>query len=299
MKKKLLTVACASLLLVSGCSNATTQVEDDNKVLITIGDEEITKGDIYTGLVAQGNITPVQRAMSEILVDKLVKVDDEIKKAADEDLAYYKETYGDQWENTYKSYGYADEESFYNDVILLNARMNKLTSLYVKANLADLAKEFSPKKAQIIQVKDEAKAKEALAAAKKKDADFAAVAKEFGDEGTYNGSEAIYNTNSGLPDVAWKYIEEASKKGVVDKVLQDPTAETYYIVKVTQTNYEKFKDEAITNISEITITESTEEDAPKPLADRAFAYYLKKYDYSIHDVKIYQELLSSSWKFEK
>ncbi|MDH6367776.1 MULTISPECIES: peptidyl-prolyl cis-trans isomerase [unclassified Breznakia] len=299
MKKRILTVACASLLLVSGCSNATTQVKDDDKVLIKVGDEEITKGDIYTGLVAQGNITPVQRAMSEILVDKLVKVDDDIKKQADEDLAYYKEMYGDQWETTYKSYGYKDEEAFYNDVILLNARMNKLTSLYVKDNLAELVKEFKPRKAQVFQVKDEEKAKKALEAAKKKDADFTAIAKEYGDEGTYNGSEAIYNTNSGLPDVVWKYIEEADKNGVVDNMLQDPSAETYYIVKVTEKDYKKFKEEAITNISEISISASTEEDAPKPLADRAFAYFLDKYDYSIHDVNIYQDLLSSSSKFEK
>ncbi|MDQ0359294.1 peptidyl-prolyl cis-trans isomerase [Breznakia pachnodae] len=303
MKKKLMAIFCGSLLVLSGCSDATTTVQNDDKVLITVGDDEITKGDMYTGLVAAGNITPVSTKMSEILVDKVVPVTDEIEESAKETLASYKESYGDDWEKTYQGYGYDTEEDFYNDVILLNARVTKLTEAYVKDNFTELAKRFKPRKAEIIEITDADKAEEALKEAKKDDADFAKIADTYGDKTTYNGSEAVYNTHSGLADVLWNNISSVEKNNtVVDKVLQDTTSGTYYIVRVTNVSPKKFKEEAIESMKDITIdTSTTDEDGNTELslADQAFQYYLQKYDYSIHDINVYEALLSSSKKYER
>lgn len=301
MKKKILALFCG-VLFITGCSDATTQVNDKNSVLIKVGDEEITKGDLYTALVAQGNITPIETRMYKILVDKLVPVTEELEKEAKEKLDGYKETYGDEWEKAYKDAGYESEEVFYNDVVLLNARVSKLTELFVADDFNALAKEFKPRKAAIIEVSDVTKAEEALAAAKEKDSDFAEVAKTYGTTTTYKGEAAIYNTNSGLSDVLWNNIVGAEKDNtVIDKVLQDTTSGTYYIVKVINVDPSKFKEEAITSITKINIDTTTDANGNTPLslADQAFVYFLNKYDYSIHDINIYQILLASSKKFQR
>lgn len=64
--KRIATGLCAALLLFSlvGCSDATTNVSDKNEALITIGTDKITKGDVYNGLVAQGDISPVVKALT-------------------------------------------------------------------------------------------------------------------------------------------------------------------------------------------------------------------------------------------
>ena len=303
MKKKLMAIFCGSLLILSGCSDATTSVENDDKVLITVGDEDITKGDIYTGLVATGNITPVSEKMTEILVDKVVPVTEEIEKSAKETLASYKESYGDKWEETYKTSGYETEEDFYNNVVLLNTRVPLITDAYIKDNFTELAKRFKPRKAEIIEIADIEKTEEALKAAKAKDADFTKIADTYGVTTTYNGSEKVYNSHSGLADVLWTNISSVEKNGtIIDKVLQDTTSGSYYLVRVTNISPKKFEDEAIASIKSITIDTTTADadgNTELSLADQAFQYYLQKYKYSIHDINVYESLLSASKKYER
>lgn len=302
MKKKLIAVFCGSLFLISGCSDATTQISDANKVLITIDGEEIDKGDIYDGLIAQGNITPIETKMDEILVDKLVPVDDKISEEAQKTLDGYKTSYGDDWEKTYQDAGYKTEKDFFNDVVLLNTRISKLVELYVNADFKALAKEYNPRKAEIIQVKDMETAQKVLSEAKKKGSKFNDLATASGDVTTYDGTAKVYNSKSGLPDVVWNNIVGTEKSGtVIDKVLQDTTSGTYFIVRVSEVNPNKFKKEAVASIQSIQVdtTADAQGNTPLSLSDQAFEYYLHKYDYSIHDIDIYQALLSKSQKFER
>lgn len=303
MKKILIGIFCGSLLLVGGCSDATTKVENSDKVLITIGDDEITKGDIYTGLVAQGSATPIEKKMYTILIEKEVPITEEIEKEAKANLQTFKDSYGEKWEESYKNEGYETEEAYYKDVLLLNVRVGKLKNIYVKNNFNDLAKRFKPRKAQIIEVKDVEKAKQALEAAKKDGSDFATIATEFGDTTTYNGAEAVYNSNSGLADALWSNIVGVKKNGtVIDKVLQDTTSGSYYIIKVTNVKPSDFKEEAIISMKDINVdTTALDENGNTELsiADQAFRYFLEKYDYSIHDIDVYQSLLTSSKKYER
>ncbi|MDL2276935.1 peptidyl-prolyl cis-trans isomerase, partial [Breznakia sp. OttesenSCG-928-G09] len=178
-----------------------------------------------------------------------------------------------------------------------------LTSVYVKDNFKELSGRFKPRKVEIIEISDADKAQKALDAAKEKKSDFAKIAKEYGDTTTYDGSEKVYTTHSGLPDVVWNNIESTKKNNtVIDKLLQDTNAGTYYVVRVTNVKPSKFKEDAITAMKDISIdTTTTDENGSTELslADQAFQYYLQKYDYSIHDINVYETLLSTSKKYER
>lgn len=304
MNKKKLGVVFASLtLLLSGCGNATTQIQNSKDELIKVGDYSFTKGMIYNSLVAQANINPIVNRMNQILVDEYVPITEEIKKAAETTLASYKESYGDDWEKTYKNAGYATEEDFFNNVILLNERASKLTRIYLEKDFNDVIKTYNPRKVEIIEMKEIAKAEEALAAAKKDKSNFVEIAKQFGDTTTFDGNIKVYHSYSELPAVVWNNILKVDKDNtVIDKVLQDSTAAKFYIVRVTSVNPKQFKEEAVSAMTTIKIDTSVKDEngvVPLSLDELAFQYLIHTLDYSIHDVIIYQNLLSSSRKFER
>ncbi|MFV0380946.1 MAG: hypothetical protein ACK5KR_01740 [Breznakia sp.] len=302
MKKKLLS-CIAILLLASACGNATTQVTKEDKTLITVGDTKITKGNMYTMLSAQGSIAPIEKEMYKILVKKFLKENKETIAEAKENLATQKETYADKWESTLKSAGYKSEKAYYEDY-LLNLNIARLTDLYIDKNFNDLIDKYQLRKVEIVAISDPQKTEAALKDAEE-GVEFTKVATTYGDTTTYDGNVKVYNSKSELPEVVWKNILDVEKDGkLVKKVLQDTTTSTYYLVKVVNTKAKDFKEDAITSLKDITSDTSTQ--TPSSTAsselgidDQAFAYFLKEADYSIHDVDIYQLLLTSSQKFAR
>lgn len=294
MKKLTLTFACALLLLVSGCSDASTNVSDGSKALVTIGNKEITKGDIYAGLSVQGNIEAITTAIDKQVVKVAVPVSDEIEEEAKASLASYKTSVGeDKWASHLKENGYKDEEDFYKNSILLNIRTGLITDNYVKDNFDSLNEEFKPRKLQIMVTTDQDKAKEAIKALKEKD-DMSTVASKYGDTTTYNGSEGIYTSQSGLPTNVWSQILETKDGKTFSTASFDATTGNYYIVKVVSSKAKKeFKEDAINAIKNITATD----EKGFTVADRAYNFYLNKAGFSIHDANIYSYLLNSSVKY--
>ena len=117
--KRIVTGLCAALLLFTmvGCSDATTNVSDKNETLITIGNEKITKGDIYEGLLAQGNITPVTEALTKAIAAKAVETTDEIKDSAKASMDALK-TNNKDWDAYLKTNGYTNEDELLDELIV-------------------------------------------------------------------------------------------------------------------------------------------------------------------------------------
>lgn len=294
MKKLTMLFACALLLVVSGCSDASTNVSDSSEALITIDGDEITKGDVYEGLSVQGDISPITTAMDKQVVKVAVPVTDEIEKEGQASLASYKESIGDaNWEEHLASNGYKDEEDFYKNSILLNIRKGKITGNYVTENFDKLNEEYKTRKLQIMVSDDKEKAKEAIAALKEKD-DMSAAASKFGVTTTYNGSEGIYTNQSGIPSAVWNEILNTKDGKTFSGAILDSTTGNYYIVKVVSSNAKKdFKEDAINTIKNLT---TTNEDG-YTIEEVAYNYYLNKAGYSIHDANIYSYLLNNSKKY--
>lgn len=294
MKKLTMLFACALLLVVSGCSDASTNVTDSSDALITLGDEKITKGEVYEGLSVQGDITAIATAMDKQVVKIAVPITDEIEKEGQASLASYKESVGDaNWEEHLASNGYKDEEDFYKNSILLNIRKGKITENYVTENFNELNDEYKARKLQIMVTEDKDKADEAITALKEND-DMSAAASKFGVTTTYNGSEGIYTNQSGIPSAVWNEILNTKDGKTFSGAILDSATGNYYIVKVVSSNAKKeFKDDAINAIKNLTVTN---EDG-YTIEEVAYNHYLNKAGYSIHDANIYSYLLNNSKKY--
>lgn len=294
MKKLTITFACALLLLISGCSDANTNVSNSSEALITIGNKKITKGDVYQGLSVQGILTPITSALDKQVAKIAVPVTDALEEEAKQTLASYKESVGEEnWQAHIESNGFKDEEDFYKNSILLNLRVGKITEAYVKENLNDLVIEYQARKLQIMVTDDKDKAKNAIKALKDKD-DMGAAAATYGVTTTYNGSEGIYTNKSGLPESVWEQIIDTKDGKTFTKPAYDSATGTYYIVKVISSHAKKdYKDDAINAIKNITAADTD----GYTLEDKAYNYYLNKAGYEIHDANIYGYLLNSSVKY--
>ena len=298
MKKLAMLVCCALLLVVSGCSDASTNVSDKNEALITVGGEEITKGDVYEGLSSRGNITPVTTAIAKQVVKKAVPVTKELEKEAKDTLESLKQSVGaDKWENYLKTNGFKDEKDYYENSVLLNARVAKITEAYVTKNLVELAKEYEVRKLEIMVTPDKDKANEAIDALKaEKKPDFKAAAAKYGDTSKYNGSEGIYTNQSGIPDAVYSNLLTLKDGEMFEKAIFDDATSTYYIVRVVSSKAKtEFKADAINAIKNITTANAE----GLKIDERAFNFYLNETGYAIHDAAIYAELLKNSLKYQE
>ena len=292
--KKLLTATCASLLLITltGCSDATTNVSDDSKALITVGDKEITKGDIYDGLISLGNVTPVSEALTEAVAAKAVKTSKAIKEEANASLKSLKEN-NEDWDAYLKKNEYKNEKALLTHLIN-QAKESRITTQYIEDEYETLALRFELRQLQIVAITDSTKVEAALKAAKK-DTDMSEVATTYGDTTTYNGSTAVYTNKSGLPTAVWKKVLKTTSGKVVNQAVLDTPTNTYYIVKVVSAKTNKFKKDAINTVASLSATN----DDGLTIADEAFKFYLDKFDYSIHDATVYSALINESAKYER
>lgn len=93
----------------------------------------------------------------------------------------------------------------------------------------------------------------------------------------YNGSTQTLSSESGLPTNVWGNITKVTENNtVLDEVQYSLDLTTYYVVKVIATNPEDFKETAIKGLASSTT-----------LQNEGFAYYLKKYNFNIYDIDIY------------
>lgn len=293
--KRIVTGLCAALLLFTmvGCSDATTNVSDKNETLITIGNEKITKGDVYEGLLAQGNITPVTEALTKAIAAKAVETTDEIKDSAKASMDALK-TNNKDWDAYLKTNGYTNEDELL-DELIVQVKESKITTSYVSELYETLVTRFEPRKLQVISISEDKKDKVNEAHKKAKDGeDFTEIADTYGN-GKYVGKESVYTNASGLGADVWKTVLETAEGEVSKQAAYDPENKIYYIIKVVDAKTNEFKDEAVSVIASVSETN----DEGLKMNEEAFKYYLNKFDYSIHDVTVYSALLNSSKMYEK
>lgn len=288
--KKLVTLGFSAILLASlaGCSDASVEISTGDEALITVGSEKITNDDLFRPLFIKNGLSSVSNLVSNAIYDKEVPLTDETTATAQENLAKAKEESGDGFVSNLASYGFKDEEDFYNRSILPSTRMKELSKKYLDENAEAQITQYKPVKVRIIQTTAEENATKALAAVKE-GSDFEEMATEYGKTDTYKGNEIIVNNASGLPTDVWSKISVITdKEAMIDEVIKDATnaeSPVYYVVKVTNTNaLEDFKDDALASILE----KSTS------LSQDVMVHYLEKYDFHVYDIDIYNLYKSSS-----
>lgn len=286
MKKTLVLLSTIAMALtLSACSDATANISNGSETLISVGNEKVTKEDVYQSLKSNIGSATLNQLKLEVFKKEGIKETDEIKKQADEKLAQIKEQWGDNYEKQLKSEGFANDQELKEAYILPALYQTELQKKYVTENKDKLFTSYTPYKAQIFQASDEGKANDALKALKNGDK-FSDVVKKYGTTTSYDGSEKVYTNQSGLPDEVFSALSSAGKKGLVEKVITSTNSTTsltsYYIVNMIDTEPKNYEDAAIQAIAETST-----------IATEATKFYFKKYDMTIYDIDAYNSLKNS------
>lgn len=268
--KKLLVILSLSLVLV-GCGNKTTNVSNSSDVLIKVGNQSITVGQVYSQMMATDSTAIIKQMASRIIFDKEVPMDDALKAEADTQLQEFIDSVGENLDVYLQYYGYKDKDDYYNNGIIPSLQQEKLVKNYLTENFEAVAAGYRPKKIRLIEITDATLAAEALAEIKA-GVEFSVVAEKYSTS-TYPGDEELVNNTSSIPSVVVEFIDYLTTP-TLSEVLTDGT--TNYIVQVTNADTNKLKDEIIESFT----FDST-------FTDKTLESYFVKYNFTIYDKSVY------------
>jgi hypothetical protein len=268
--KKILVILSLSLVLV-GCGNKTTNVSNSKEVLIKVGDQTVTVGDVYSQMMSTDSTAIIKQMATRAILNKEVPVTDEMKVEADEVLKQFTDSVLDNIDLYLEYYGYKDATDYYDNGIIPSIQQETLVTNYLTENFDSLVAGYRPKKIRLIEITDATLAAAALAEVKA-GIDFSVVADKYSTS-TYPGDEELVNNTSSLPDVVLNFVDYLTTPTLSD-VLTDGT--TNYIVQITNADTNKLKTEIIETFA-----------ADTTFMDKALESYFVKHNFTIYDKSIY------------
>lgn len=275
--KKLVLLALGALLL-AGCSDARASLKDPKTAVFSVGNQTLTKGDMYNFMLARDAGYFTINEAKKVIFEKEVPVTDEMRSEAEETLNTYKTMLSDSFASYLQSYGFADEEEYLNNSLLVSLQAQELTKVYVNEKFGDLVSRYSPKKIRIMQFTDEATANQALEQVKS-GANFEETATSLGS--SVSAAETIATTQSSYATNVLSTLSVITDPTLTD-VIADDNGANFYIVQVIATDAESFKDEAVDTIASISA-----------LSSEASIFYFEKYNFTVYDKTIYDQLESN------
>ena len=267
-------LALAAILL-AGCSDAQAAVKDPKTAIFSVGDQTLTKGEMYSFMTARDAGYFAINESKKVILENEVPVTEEMKTEAQAALDSYKAMLGDNFNDYLASYGFADEEDYLNNNLILSLRAEQLTKNFITENYDTMVSRYTPKKIKLMQFTALDKATAALQQVKD--------GGNFDEVATANGSavsaaETIATVQSQYPATVLTFLGSTTDP-TLSEVIVDDNGTNFYIVQVLSTNANDFKDQAIDTFAAI-----------PQLSSEASVYYFEKYGFTVYDITIYNQL---------
>ena len=290
--KKLTVICCLilSLFLISGCTDATADVSNKNEVLFKVGKTTYTKGDMYDKMVSDDAGNGAVAKALEIVANKEIETTPAIQARGDEIYADYSKQLEESYkeaemdfdlEEALKAVGFESIDDFKN-YCLNSAKEEALIDKYIEEHWNDLLEEYKPVKARMMQVSGTTDTMEeaylTINGAKERvqnGENFEAVAKSIGSKDTL-AAESLYTRNDSSLDYNVLQFLISAKAPTLSGVVTNKDANAYYLIQVTNVNYEQLKPEFI---------EFLKDDID--FIDEVHKSYMKKYNFTIYDINVY------------
>lgn len=281
---KSFSVVLIAALLLTGCnSKVVTQVSDADEVILKVGDREVNKQEVYRTMVQQYGANHVINTFLEKVLEENIELTDEEIKEAKKDLEKQKEQFGDNFEQMIKGYGYADEEEFFQNVILANMKNDKLIELYVTEEFDALVEKFMPTKLRYMTISNEEAANEALSTLQNENEEdnWESIVEKYASEPDATTEEfvLIHDQFQG-PDIIKEIVAEKPQPGLMKKTYLE--GGQYYIVEVMEVAEDKFKEE---------VSDILKSDEYKQLIQVSMLeHYANVMNFTIHDTDIFNAI---------
>lgn len=278
--KKLLAAAAAGLMLLTGCSGATASVSDPDKELMTVGDVTVTRGQVYDCIKKSTGPNLTMQMAEQVIYDREVPVDEEIRKEAQDNYNEYAKT-SDDLEGYVQSMGYKDKQDYIDRVLIPAVQAEKLLTKWFTDAQEEIVQEYKPSRAQIIQTDSRDSADKALQALK--DGKSAQdVAGQSAAEGTsYTGTAAIVTSmDSVLPTRLINTLSSAqSKAGVLNEVFENDDQTQYFVAVLVSNDYDTIKGDLESTLS-----------GDSTVSEKCLVSYLTETDFQVYDQDIFDYL---------
>lgn len=142
MKAKMVVAAVVAVCL-TGCADANAHVTDKDTVVFKIGDNMVTKDDVYRALVSDASDTIINETVNGIVREE-VEVTDEIRAKAEETMQGYKEYSEEQLASFLDSMGLTEDE-YMEEYLISNELAEVLERKYVTEHIDELTADKDPK----------------------------------------------------------------------------------------------------------------------------------------------------------
>ncbi len=230
-----------SILGFTGCTN--DKAGKNSEIVAKVGDENITKDELYDFLVNQGGTQALEALIVETLVDLEIKNKD-IKIAdveIDEELAKMKEGFGgeEQFDMALQQSGLTID--LLKENIGMNLKINQLIDPYISISDEEMQKYFDENKSVLVQ-KEEVRASHILVDTIEEaeevkgkltsGEDFAELAKEYSTDGSKDvgGDLGFFGKGRMVPE-----FEEVAFSLEIGKISEPVKSEFgYHIIKVEE-----------------------------------------------------------------
>ena len=284
MKKLAMLLCCAAMLTtLSGCKDAVANISNGSEVLIQVGSTKITNEDLYQSLKStNGAATTIQLVQDALAVKEGLSVTEEMKKEAAADLVKLKKDYGgdEAFAEALASAGFENDEDYLERVSYPDLLKGALLDKYLSENEEKILNQYHPIKAKVIEFSSQANADKALAAIKEGDTLEEAFKKYGAEKATLTGKEVIYHAESSIANTVYTRLSSATKAEVIKEVLADASESKWYITEITNLDPTSMVQEIFDELKVSATSLSTE----------MLETYLKKHNFSVHDIDIYNEI---------
>jgi len=282
MKKLLLSlITIMAVLSLSACAvDGNAEISNPDEALITIGEDTITKGDVYSLMENESIVPIILNNVNEKIFDQIVTLDEETIAAIETEFNETITNYGgeESFLYTLQQYGYPDIET-YKQELYNSAKASELVKAYATDNIENYQTEYSPKMIQTMgfsNQEDASKALELLESGKT----FEEVATEMEYTATIEPKLAT-NYSTDIPSVIIVALTATNETGILPTTFANEDNSIYYVANVTDIDVNNFTDTFVEMLS-----------ADSTIATEVIVSYYDSMDFHVYDQKLYDKFLA-------
>lgn len=279
--KKFLIIGVLALAL-AGCGDAYAKITDAKNAIVSVGNQSVTRGQLFELMMNQDPASTVITMAKQVIMDEKIEVNDAIRASAAESLEEIKESFGEEFADYIKRFGYKDEADYVEKALVPFAQQEALVKEYVTENFESIATVYFPRKIRVIQTKTEEDAKAAINEVKD-GGNFETVAAKYSSATAYKGELKLVHSESGYPEVVTTFLKTALQPTLTAEPLKDTTTNLFYIVQVVESQPTRYQDEAIEELVGLS-----------SVAEKMFVELFKEGGFKVYD-KIIFDILTSDY----